>query len=141
MSVNFPRFNWLSISAAGALTLVLASVSVQAAESDEKDKQLETVTVTAEGLGSTTEQTQSYTTGAMETATKMDLSVRETPQSVSVTTRTKMDDFKMESISDVLEHTTGVTVEQVETDRTYFTARGFRDQQLSAGWSACSSKL
>ncbi|MBK8676223.1 MAG: TonB-dependent siderophore receptor [Cellvibrionales bacterium] len=42
-----------------------------------------------------------------------------------MTTRTKMDDFKMDSIKDVLEHTTGVTVEQVETDRTYFTARGF----------------
>ncbi|HSC75308.1 MAG TPA: TonB-dependent siderophore receptor [Pseudomonadales bacterium] len=106
--------------------LAVASTPVQAVEeAGEKDRQLETVTVTAEGLGTTTEQTQSYTTGAMKTATKMDLSVRETPQSVSVTTRTAMDDFNMESIQDVLGHTTGVTVEHVETDRTYFTARGF----------------
>lgn len=87
--------------------------------------QLETVNVSATGLGATTEQTQSYTTGVMNTATKLDLSVRETPQSVSVTTRTKMDDFNMDSIKDVLEHSTGVTVEQVETDRSYYTARGF----------------
>lgn len=125
MSVKFPRF-CLFAAGSASVALALASLSAHAVEeSEKKDRQLETVTVTAEGLGSTTEQTQSYTTGAMKTATKMDLSVRETPQSVSVTTRTEMDDFKMESITDVLEHTTGVTVEQVETDRTYFTARGF----------------
>ncbi len=123
MFIYLDRFSLLFTS---VLALGLVSIPAQSAEETaEKDRQLETVTVTAEGLGSTTEQTESYTTGEMGTATKMDLSVRETPQSVSVTTRTEMDDFKMDTIQDVLEHTTGVTVEQVETDRTYFTARGF----------------
>jgi outer membrane receptor for ferric coprogen and ferric-rhodotorulic acid len=121
----FIYFDRLHLLSTGVLALTLASIPALAAEEAAAERQLETVTVTAEGLGTTTEQTQSYTTGAMKTATKMDLSIRETPQSVSVTTRTEMDDFKMESITDVLEHTTGVTVEQVETDRTYFTARGF----------------
>lgn len=94
-------------------------------DDDEPIRQLETVTVTADGLGETTEQTQSYTTGEMKTATKMDLSLRETPQSVSVVTRTKMDDFRLTGINEVLESTTGVTVEQTETDRVYYTARGF----------------
>lgn len=109
---------------ASALALAICAVQAQAAD-DAAVRQLEVVTVTATGLGETTEQTQSYTTGEMKTATKMDLSVRETPQSVSVVTRTHMDDFRLTGINDVLESTTGVTVEQIETDRVYYTARGF----------------
>lgn len=109
-----------------SIALSLLSLPVIAAEDvEQKDRQLETITVTAQGLGETTGQTQSYTTAAMKTATKMDLSVRETPQSVSVITRTKMDDFGLSGINDVLESTTGITVEQTETDRVYYTSRGF----------------
>lgn len=36
-----------------------------------------------------------------------------------------MDDFSLDDINAVLESTPGVTVEQIETDRTYFKARGF----------------
>jgi len=69
-------------------------------------------------------------TGASEarssaSASKLDLSIRETPQSVSVVTRERMDDFKLDNANQVLANTTGVTVELVETERTYYTARGF----------------
>jgi outer membrane receptor for ferric coprogen and ferric-rhodotorulic acid len=124
VSANFPRFCLLTAGSA-SVVFALASLPAHAEEVEQKDRQLETVTVTAEGLGATTEQTQSYTTGAMKSATKMDMTVRETPQSVSVITRTQMDDFGLTGINDVLEHTTGVTVEQIETDRVYYTARGF----------------
>ena len=39
----------------------------------------------------TTEGTGSYTTGATATATRLPLTLRETPQSVTVVTRQKMD--------------------------------------------------
>lgn len=58
-------------------------------------------------------------------AAKLDLTVRETPQSVSLISRERMDDFRLDNVNDVLATTTGVSVERVETDRTYFTARGF----------------
>ncbi|MDO1528166.1 TonB-dependent siderophore receptor [Fulvimonas sp. R45] len=58
-------------------------------------------------------------------ATRLSLSLRETPQSVSVVTRAQMDDFGLNDINAVLANTTGVNVERVETDRTYFSARGF----------------
>lgn len=57
--------------------------------------------------------------------TRLDLSARETPQSISVVTREQMDDFGLDSINQVLALATGVNVEQVETDRNYYTARGF----------------
>ncbi|WP_414433360.1 TonB-dependent siderophore receptor [Alcanivorax sp. IL1] len=53
------------------------------------------------------------------------MSLRETPQSVSVTTRTEMDDFGQNTMNDVLANTTGITVQKYETDRSEYNARGF----------------
>ncbi len=72
-----------------------------------------------------TEQSGSYTVRKSGSATGLDLTLRETPQSVSVVTRAKMDDFQLDNVNQVLAGTTGVTVEKVESDRTYYTARGF----------------
>ena len=58
-------------------------------------------------LGSTTEGSDSYTTGIMSTATKLPLSLRETPQAVTVITRQRMDDQAMTSINDVVQATPG----------------------------------
>ncbi|MDX1756509.1 MAG: TonB-dependent siderophore receptor [Marinobacter sp.] len=59
------------------------------------------------------------------TATKLNLPVFETPQSVSVISRDQIEDFSLREVNDVLDYMPGVTVEKVETDRTYYTARGF----------------
>lgn len=77
-------------------------------------------------LGSTTEGSQSYTTGAMSTATKLPLTMRETPQSVTVITRQRMDDQAMTSINDVAKYTPGLFLNQSSgPGRQSYTARGF----------------
>lgn len=81
--------------------------------------------VTAQGLGSTTENTDSYTTGAMSTATRLNLSIKETPQSVSVVTRQQMDDFKLDSLSKAMSQTTGVVVQHNDSDRVGYYSRGY----------------
>lgn len=86
---------------------------------------LEALDVSAERSQVSSESTGSYTSGATTTSMKMELGHRETPQAITVITREQMDDFAQNDINDVLEGTTGVTVESVETDRTYYTARGF----------------
>jgi outer membrane receptor for ferric coprogen and ferric-rhodotorulic acid len=58
-------------------------------------------------------------------ATKLNLLIAETPQSVIVISRAQIEDFSLNSINELLSFTPGVTVESVETDRTYYTARGF----------------
>lgn len=63
--------------------------------------------------------------GASNVATKLDLTNMETPQTVTTISRAQLDDFALTSVNAVLEYVPGVTVEQVETDRTYYTARGF----------------
>jgi outer membrane receptor for ferric coprogen and ferric-rhodotorulic acid len=104
----------------------LAPIAAYAQESlASGEVTLPTVTVAGEAAPTTTEETGSYTASSTNTATRFDMSLRETPQSVSVVTRAQMNDFGYNDVNDALENTTGVTVEQVETDRTYYTARGF----------------
>lgn len=71
------------------------------------------------------ERDRGYRAKRSRSATGLDLDLRETPQSVSVITRTQLDDFGLSSVNGALQLAPGVTVERVETDRTYYTARGF----------------
>ncbi|WAH55731.1 TonB-dependent siderophore receptor [Pseudomonas silvicola] len=77
-------------------------------------------------LGSTTEGSDSYTTGIMSTATKLPLSLRETPQAVTVITRQRMDDQAMTSINDVVQATPGLFLNFSNgPGRQSYTSRGF----------------
>ena len=87
--------------------------------------ELSATNVTALGLASTTENTESYTTGAMSTATRLNLSIKETPQSVSVVTRQQMDDFKLGSLSEAMGQTTGIVVQHNDSDRVSYSSRGY----------------
>lgn len=100
------------------LLIALFPIVAAAADADGNTKNLQTVEVTAEHI-------DGYNVQSTSTANKLDLSPRETPQSISAVTRQQMDDFGLDSINDVLNASTGVTVESIETDRTYYTARGF----------------
>ncbi|MBS8239493.1 TonB-dependent siderophore receptor [Marinobacter lipolyticus] len=105
--------------------IVCATLPAVVAAQDSEPTALEAISVTAERSQASSESTGSYTSGATTTSMKMELGHRETPQAVTVVTRQQMDDFAQNDINDVLEGTTGVTVESVETDRTYYTSRGF----------------
>lgn len=73
----------------------------------------------------TTEHSGSYTTGSMSTSTGLPLSIRETPQSVSVITRQRMDDQGMNDLNDVVKYAPGITLRKFGGDRQAFQARGF----------------
>ncbi|WP_092305690.1 TonB-dependent siderophore receptor [Pseudomonas sp. NFIX28] len=92
--------------------------------------ELGATTISGKGLGSTTENTGSYTTGPMQTATKLALSNRETPQSVTVITRKRMDDQNMKSLEDVLKNTPGISMTKDGPQRTTYYARGFAVENL-----------
>ena len=86
--------------------------------------------VTANQLGTITEGSGSYTPGTIATATRLVLSPRETPQSISVVTRQAMDDFGLKSIDDVMRHTPGITVATYDSERTSYFSRGFAIQNF-----------
>lgn len=83
---------------------------------------------TPDGADATTLQTVEVTAqagGTTAAATRLDLSPRETPQSLSIAGRELIEDFALNDINDVLALTTGIDVQKVETERTYYSARGF----------------
>lgn len=106
------------------LALAIASAcglgQVMAEETRQLELDAQTVTASPEALAS-----DSYRAPSSSAATRLDLTPRQTPQSISAISRAQIDDFQLNGINDVLKFTPGVTVEEIETDRTYFTARGF----------------
>ncbi|MGH1560084.1 TonB-dependent receptor plug domain-containing protein [Caulobacter segnis] len=53
------------------------------------------------------------------------MSLRETPQSVSIINQDRIKDFALTDVNQLLAQVTGVNVEKVETDCTYYNSRGF----------------
>lgn len=70
------------------------------------------------------ERTGDYTVHSSMTATRLNTSLRETPQSISVITRSQIDDFRLNSVNEALHYATGIKVEKFEPDRSGYTARG-----------------
>jgi len=58
-------------------------------------------------------------------ATGLDLTPRETPQSLTIITREQIDDQAASTVADVLEYTTGLSVKRVDRGRNLLSARGF----------------
>ncbi|WP_246194878.1 TonB-dependent siderophore receptor [Pseudidiomarina piscicola] len=71
------------------------------------------------------EQQSGYLANEQQSASKLDLSVKETPQTVTVITAEKLKDFALNDLNSALESSATINVEQVESDRTYYTSRGF----------------
>ncbi|NCI79796.1 TonB-dependent siderophore receptor [Acinetobacter kanungonis] len=126
-SVSAPKPLYLAMQ---IIFLSSSAISFAHAETSEEEatnapvSQLETITLKAEDKTAVTENTGSYTTGSTNTATKLNLSLRETPQTVKVYTREYLDDRNIESFQDLMNNITGVSTPRTdERQRPY--ARGF----------------
>ncbi|MET0229885.1 MAG: TonB-dependent siderophore receptor [Rhodanobacteraceae bacterium] len=82
-------------------------------------------TVELEPVVATAIDSKSYTVDESSSATKLPLSLRETPQSVTVITREALDDRDLTSLRQVLDSTTGIYSNQYDTERVLFYSRGF----------------
>lgn len=87
--------------------------------------QLGATEVTASTLGGPSEGTGSYTVGESSSATKLNLSLRETPQSITVMTRQRMDDQDLTNLNEVVQNTPGMTIRRTGPERSTYYARGF----------------
>ncbi|MEA9577654.1 TonB-dependent siderophore receptor [Xanthomonas nasturtii] len=72
-----------------------------------------------------TENTDAYTATSARSSTKLELSLRDTPQSVVVVTRQQIIDRNLQSLQDVTDTVAGFNSPTWDTERTYITARGF----------------
>ena len=109
-----------------AVCVVLATpLAAHSQRTEQTAVTLPEISVKAQTLGETTEGTGSYTTGKTKTATPLSMSLRDTPQSVSVVTQQRIEDQGFTTVTDIVNNVTGISVNQYETNRATFTARGF----------------
>ena len=116
-----------SLVRSGMLLSLLAAASFVHAQ--ETEVGLGEVVVVGKVKTDKTEKSNSYTTSLMSTTTGLDLSSRETPQSVSVVTQKQMKDQGISKLSDALRQTTGINVVQ-DSARVRFQSRGFYIDQI-----------
>jgi len=125
MSASINRYLVQCTLALSSLTCCISLALAQdAPDAASSPKTLDKVQVTGH-RDTRTEGTGSWAADSASTATRMDLSPRETPQSVTIITRQRLDDMGVNRLDDVLAQTTGVTVGGLDTERTSFSARGF----------------
>lgn len=110
------NLNRIALAVALALPL-LAHAEVDDAAADQPIQQVQVRAQKAPVTG--------YDAGAQSSATPLTLSLRETPQSVTVMTLQRIEDQNLTSVADIVDNVTGVSVNQYETNRAGFTARGF----------------
>lgn len=111
------------INSRKAIVVAIIAAMPQLAMAEDVLPEVEVVSTNPES-GLPSEKTKSYTIKSTATATRLNTTLRETPQSISVITRQQLDDFRILSVNDALSYATGIKVEQFETDRTEYTARG-----------------
>lgn len=114
------RFNW---RATGAAVLgILPSCHALALEAPAA---LPEVTVTA-ARDATTEGSGSYTTtGPVASGARLQLSPRETPQSLSIVTRERMEEQGLQTLAETMQQVTGIYVNYNDTERITYNARGY----------------
>ncbi|KQM61376.1 MULTISPECIES: TonB-dependent siderophore receptor [unclassified Sphingomonas] len=104
-----------------AVFLAATALTPNPVAADDPQQRGDEIVVT----GLRTEGSDDYAVKAQSTATRLPLSLRETPQSVSVVTRAQIEDFQLNDINALLATVPGVNVQAQETDRFYYSARGF----------------
>ncbi|PVZ31292.1 TonB-dependent receptor [Pseudomonas sp. CC120222-01a] len=121
---------------AGALSILLQGSDMQVQQEGDSSfllipamdaggaLELGATSISSDRLGETTENSGSYTTGAV-TIGKTAQSLRHTPQSVTVVTRQRIDDQNITNLTNLLEQTPGVVVNLTDSERVQYYSRGY----------------
>lgn len=76
-------------------------------------------------LTNVSENSNSYTIDSMSTATKLNLSIKDTPQSVTVVTNQNIIDNNLTSLDDVTNNIVGINSPVEDSERIWMSSRGF----------------
>jgi outer-membrane receptor for ferric coprogen and ferric-rhodotorulic acid len=105
----------------GIAALSIMTPMALAEESSPGVSVLEKLVVQADAADKTTPLPEVESEGSAG----LPLTLLETPQSISVIQAEQLESFGLDTVNRALSFAPGVQVESVETDRTYYTARGF----------------
>lgn len=100
--------------------------STTTGENSEEVVQLSAIEVTAKGENnSESDPAEEYTGKKTRASSGLPLSVKETPQSVTVITEKRIEDQNLTTVDDVLAQATGISVKEYDSARQFYFARGF----------------
>jgi len=116
---------------------------LQAAPSEASRLELSSTTISGKAPGSTTEGTGSYTAYSSSSSTRLNLTQKQTPQSVTVMTRQRLDDQKLNNLTDVLEASPGIAVTRagLGTENDSYWSRGFQIQNFEIDGVPTSTRM
>lgn len=104
---------------AACITLALLPSTSLAAPAEE--------TVIVEGSApATSSEEQDYSVKSTTAGTKMQMTQRDIPQSVSIISQQRMEDQQLQTLSDVMDNTLGISRSQADSDRSSYYSRGFQ---------------
>ncbi|WP_142502121.1 ferric-rhodotorulic acid/ferric-coprogen receptor FhuE [Klebsiella sp. 2680] len=103
-----------------AITLALFPHLSHAANSED------TIIVDGSTNNDSDTQAQDYNVKTTAAGTKMEMTQRDIPQSVSIITEQRMQDQQLQTLGDVMDHTLGISGSQADSDRTTYYSRGFQ---------------
>ncbi len=117
----------LTLRRAGRFSLLTAPLLFNAPVFAEEGVQLEqeTLVVTGRELSADSEQRDSYAPGASTTATSLPLSIKETPQAVSVITHQQIKDQGLITSGEILHRAPGISMTRSDSNRFNYSARGY----------------
>lgn len=95
------------------------------AASAEPVASLAPIVVQAEGEDDVTENNKKYKKTKSTQATKMELALKETPQTVTVVTQQRMQDQGLTTVAEVMQQVPGVSVGYNDSERPNYNVRGF----------------
>lgn len=122
----------LSLLALAVHALIWPAFAQAAGNSDsEAASAQQDMVVDATSENDATDEQQDYAAKTTRAGTKMLLTPRDVPQSVSIITKQRMQDQDLQSLDDVLNNTTGIAAEQIDSERSQYYSRGFQVTDFS----------
>lgn len=116
---------------------------LQVAPASSTALELSSTTISGKAPGSTSEGNGSYTAYSSSSSTRLNLTQKETPQSVTVITRQRLDDQKLNNLTDVLEASPGIAVTRagLGTENDSYWSRGFQIQNFEIDGVPTSTRM
>lgn len=104
-----------------ALPLLFSQVAL----AEDESLSLEPIQVTGRELSAQSEQRNNYTPGPSTTATSLPMSIKDTPQAVSVITSQQIRDQALTTSGEILHQAPGVSMTRRDSNRFAYSARGY----------------
>ncbi|WP_110970701.1 TonB-dependent siderophore receptor [Pseudomonas huaxiensis] len=98
--------------------------------------ELGATSISGQGMGEMTENSRSFTTGLVSVGSKTPVSLKETPQTVSVVTRRVIEDKQMTSLPDAMKMAPGITLRNGSYNSQQYYSRGFPIDNLQIDGAA-----